>query len=244
MRIGRYSFRPTLAPSLITLLLLPVLLSLGFWQLDRARQKTALQARFQAASELPYVPVATVDPTLPESRYRQVSAVGRYDNEHQILLDNQVINGQPGYQVFTPLRLEGQRQALLVARGWLPLGASREQTPDITVNVASIGIKGRLSQPSNPGLCLGEPATAPRWPRVVQCIDYNELSALLGYPLLPAVILLDPAAPDGYHRDWRVNFGEFGPERNRAYAVQWFALAAALLIIYVAVNTRRHSELD
>jgi surfeit locus 1 family protein len=31
----------------------------------------------------------------------------------------------------------------------------------------------------------------------------------------------------------------FGPERNVGYAVQWFGLAAALLIIYFTVNSRK-----
>jgi cytochrome oxidase assembly protein ShyY1 len=70
------------------------------------------------------------------------------------------------------------------------------------------------------------------------------LSAELGYPLEPAVILLDPEAEGGYQRDWHPSFGGFGPERHQAYAVQWFSLAAALLVIYMVVNTHRHPEDD
>ena len=73
----------------------------------------------------------------------------------------------------------------------------------------------------------------------MQFIDYERLSDALGYQLLPAVILLDPQQPHGYLRDWRPGFGGFGPERHLGYAVQWFALALTLIVIYVVMNTRR-----
>jgi len=57
---------------------------------------------------------------------------------------------------------------------------------------------------------------------------------------LPRIVLLDPSEPDGYEREWsaRYNFSEFGPERHTAYAVQWFGMALALLVIYVVVNLK------
>jgi len=54
---------------------------------------------------------------------------------------------------------------------------------------------------------------------------------------LPVILLLDSEQQDGYVRDW--NTLPFGPERNVGYAVQWFGLAVALLIIYLVVNTRK-----
>ncbi len=243
MRVGQFTFQPALVPSLITFLVLPILLSLGFWQLHRAHEKAALQASFQASVDAPYVPIDKVDLAVPAARYRRVIAQGHYDGGHQILLDNQFQNEQVGYQVFTPLRLAEQTQVVLIARGWVPFGASRRQLPEVTVTTAEVTVKGRLSQPSNPGLRLAEPANAVHsWPRVVQYVDYQPLSAELGYPLAPAVILLDPEAAGGYRREWRPQSGEFGPERHQAYAVQWFSLAAALLIIYVVVNTHRRRE--
>jgi len=74
---------------------------------------------------------------------------------------------------------------------------------------------------------------------VIPYVDYQRLSAILGYPLQPVVILLVPEAPEGYWRDWRPQFGGFGPERHRGYAVQWFALAVALIILYVFASARR-----
>jgi surfeit locus 1 family protein len=241
LRFGNFIFQPTLIPSLVTLLFTALLLSLGFWQLDRAKQKDVLQQRFQTHLTAPYADVSDVPLNDTMSRYRKVTAQGRYDAEHQILLDNQIFQGKPGYHVFTPLRRVGETKAILINRGWVPLGISRQQLPAIGVNEANRVVKGWVSQPANPGLRLDGPAPSSdiAWPRVVQYVDYDQLAQQLGYPLEPAVILLDPSMEGGYHRAWRPTFGGLGSARHRGYAVQWFSLAVALGVIYGVVNTRR-----
>ena len=241
MRWSDWSFRPGRASTVATLLVLPLLLSLGFWQLDRARQKAGLQAAFAERSRQPPVALAAIDPVDPGNHYRPVTASGRYDARRQLLLDNQLRAGQPGYHVLTPLRLP-DGAAILVNRGWLPLKGDRQTLPDIAVGDEAVQVRGWLAQPSNPGLRLGDGAGADaRWPRVVPFVDYARLSAVLDYALLSTILLLEPEAPEGYERDWRPRFGEYGPERHRGYAVQWFALAATLVILYLAINFRRSS---
>ena len=58
-----------------------------------------------------------------------------------------------------------------------------------------------------------------------------------GLDLVPGLLLLDAADPDGYRRDWRPS--DFGPERHLGYAVQWFALAGTLVILYLAWSFRK-----
>jgi cytochrome oxidase assembly protein ShyY1 len=50
-------------------------------------------------------------------------------------------------------------------------------------------------------------------------------------------ILLDPAAADGYVRNWAPP--GFPPMRHVGYAVQWFGLALTLAVIYAVTNFRR-----
>lgn len=235
------AFRPKLIPSVATLLLLSLLLALGFWQLDRARQKERLQEAFAEQAALPYLPIASLDLADTEIRYRKVIIEGHYDSEHQILLDNQIQNGRPGYHVYTPLRIKGWDQGILVNRGWMPLGESRQRLPDIAVTAGPLVLRGRIGQPANPGLRLGDTPSS-TWPQVVQHVDYQRLAEGLGYPLASAVILLDPEEPYGYRREWQPAFGGFGPERHKGYALQWFSLAAALTVIYLVVNTRRNGR--
>ena len=239
VRLRGFVFKPALLPSIAALLVLLLLLALGFWQLDRARQKEDLKSAFTFSSMQPSVPLSALDPGDSASRYRRVTVSGHYDSNHQILLDNQIYQGQPGYHVFTPLK-RSHGLAILVNRGWVPLGESRQHLPVIEVTGASLGIEGHLAQPANPGLRLGEPmAGQTTWPMVVQYLDLAAVTKQLGYPVLPAVLNLDPRSQHGYERHWQLNFTGFGPERHRGYAVQWFALALTLIIIYLVVNTRR-----
>ncbi len=240
MFLAGFAFKPALVPSIATVLILPGLLALGFWQLDRARQKTALLDAFHMTASQPPASVTEVRLADPAARYRKVTATGRYLGERQILLDNQIAEGKPGYHVYTPFELTTGGGAILVNRGWIPLGESRQRIPDIAVPATSTSITGRLSQPANPGLRLGSAEMSPdQGPMVLQYIDYEDLAAMLGYPLAPAVLLLSPEQPHGYRRNWRPHFASMGPEKHRGYAVQWFALAAALGIIYIAANLRR-----
>lgn len=239
MQIGDWIFRPGWSSTIALLLFLPILLSLGFWQLDRGQQKAEWQAAFADKSNQP--PVTLTEATLSDSasRYQRVIASGRYDDAHQVLLDNQVRNGQPGYHVLTPLHLS-DGSAILINRGWIALGESRQVLPVLSVPLEPVTVTGWLAQPAQPGLRLGDAAGSDRrWPRVVPYVDYDRLATIMGYPLQPALILLEPVAPWGYERDWQPRFGGFGPERHQGYAVQWFSLAVALVILYLFTNMRR-----
>lgn len=175
----------------------------------------------------------------PESwRYRHVKLTGRFDNARQFLLDNQVSRGQVGYDVLTALRLPEDQGRVLVDRGWVPLGANREVLPDVAVSADKISIQGAVYVPYAQGYSLGGMATGETgWPLRVQFIDFKQMGARLKAPLAVMVIRLDPEAPYGYRREWEVV--PFGPARHLGYAVQWFALACALLAIYIFVNLNR-----
>ncbi len=228
-------FRPGLAATLFTAFFLPLLLALGAWQLDRAGQKRALFTDFAAGGE----PVALdASPRGPETlrRYAPVRATGRYLPERQFLLDNMVAGGQAGYRVLTPLLLEDSGRALIVDRGWVVRDFSAAGPPPIAVSDGVRTVSGRLDQMPRPGIALATVMT-PGWPKVVQFPTLDELSAALDLELVPGLLLLDAAEPDGYRRDWRPS--DFGPERHIGYAVQWFALAVTLVILYLAWSFRK-----
>ena len=241
MNRRRLGFQPKLIPSLATVLLLPLLFTLGYWQLQRAEQKEILQKAFVSNSASPAVSLTDLNVVDDTNRYRRVYMKGQYDAAHQVLLDNQIRDKQPGYHVYTPFKLDHQEQTILVNRGWVALGASRQQLPAIDIEydnaVTPVEISGQVSQPANPGLLLTDDSL-PSWPYVAQHIDYQALSQHLSYPLLPAVILLDEQMNNGYKRDWQPQFGRMGPDRHRGYAVQWFGLTATLLIIYLVMTVK------
>jgi len=238
MRIGSIEFSPGRWPTAVTLVLLGILVSLGFWQLDRAEQKKILLEQYGSEQKQTILQLEAGLKSAVGLEYKDAVVVGHYDSDHQFLLDNRTHAGQAGYQVLTPFLIRDSGVAVLVNRGWMPLGQSRDRLPDVTVHEDRQRISGRLKIPLQKVFMLGEEGPRQRWPWRIQKIHIESLSAELGRPLLPVVLLLDAGQPDGYVRQWRPLVG-FGPERNVGYAVQWFGLAAALLIIYLAVNTRR-----
>ena len=184
--------------------------------------------------ELPY----------PElDRFRPAVATGRYLTDQQWLLDNRLYRGQPGYHVFSLFRTREGR-LLLVNRGWISVGESREFLPELPLPEGRVRISGHLDRPESVGLVLGEPPYDSIARRVrLQSLDVQALSRARGLDLPALTLVLDPQAPGALQYDWRPGAG-IGPEKHLGYAVQWLALATALVIIYVGVNTRRieHDE--
>jgi len=238
MRIGSVDFSPRRWPTLVTLVMFGFLLSLGFWQLDRAEQKRAIIKHYRDDKGGAVIRLDADMKSASGLEYQRASSIGRYESDHQLLLDNRTHEGQAGYQVLTPFILRNSEVAVLVNRGWLPLGNNRDQLPDVDVDETQRTVVGRIKIPSAEVFMLGEEEPRQGWPYRIQRIQLQALSEELRRTLLPFVLLLDNEEPDGYLRDWQPLVG-FGPERNVGYAVQWFGLAAALLVIFFTVNSRR-----
>ena len=240
MSPGNRRFRPALWPTLATLIILPGLLWLGLWQLDRASQKQALKGRFsiQLQQEPVELDGMSADADFQALRYRRVSGAGRYLTRH-FLLDNRTHRGVAGYHVLTPFEIErGTNLGVIVNRGWVPVGISRQSLPRISVPDEVVIVNGRIRTPGESFL-LGEAGyRSDVWPRVVQNLDLVQMEKALPLRLLPIVVELDPADRHGFERHWRA-YGGLRPERHRAYAFQWFALSLTLVVIYVVVNFRR-----
>lgn len=215
---------------------------LGLWQLDRAEQKQELLAHYEAGQRTRVA--ITSENAEKVSRYQRVSIAGRYDPAHQILLDNMPSHaGRPGYRVLTPM--QSAAGWLLVDRGWLPLGATRAELPNVSVGDAERSITGTMDALPRAGLQLASPPVDPNapWPRVLSFPTQSDLERQLGHKLIRGLLLLDASQPDGYERVWEAHLG-FKPERHIGYAVQWFALAGAAVVIFILMGFRTKKATD
>lgn len=238
VRIGKFQFQPGLPATAATVLLFPLFITLGLWQLDRAAEQRALVQHFELRSADPPLQLDGGQRNPEDMRNRRVLASGRYDSEHQLLLDNQMYQSHPGYHVLTPFRLAGENVAVLINRGWVALGASRDQLPDIRVAEQPRTIGGVVYVPSGPPLALGESGdSVPGWPKVIQRVDPLALEQRLGTGLLPFTVRLSPEDGDGYVREWKPRHAT-PPEKHQAYAVQWFGFALLLAVLFVGLNLR------
>jgi surfeit locus 1 family protein len=233
-------FAPRLWAALLTVVVLAVAVTLGGWQVGRAREKQAMIESFQRGTQS--IVELRADVTLDElPRYQHVRAEGHYEPERQVLLDNMPSQvGRPGFRVLTPFRREGSERLLLVDRGWVPLGATRQDLPPVFVSPALRAVSGRLDTLPAPGVRVGDAGVTgdTSWPRVLNFPRQQDIEKILGAEVEARIVLLDPAASDGYERVWRPAM-RFGPERHLAYAVQWFTLALVALIIFIALSLRR-----
>ena len=216
---------------------------LGLWQLDRAGEKERRRGTF--AVRTGDVPISlshrlSVMPTEldPEWwRYRRVEVSGEAFGERQYLLDNRTRNAVAGYHVYLPVQVTGLDRVVLVNRGWVETGPSRERRPAVSLDPAALVVSGIVEYPRHPPLLGDDGYADPTWPKVVQRIDLDKAARDLGHPVLPFVVLMDDALPQGFVREWSPYLG-IGPERHRGYALQWFSLAAAVAVVWIVVRVR------
>jgi surfeit locus 1 family protein len=231
------------APLIAYLCLLPLLLTLGFWQLDRAKQKQSiidLQTQRQSTETISFT--ASLPENSDDFLYKHIKAEGQYDGQHQYLLDNQISKGRAGYFVFSPFRLKNQDKAILVNRGWIPLGQHRSDFPDVSIENNETTLTGRINRFPTVGLKLaGAEIPTKSWPALVQVIDANVLAEQLGYSLLSFQVELDKAADNGFDREWREPL-VMTPEKHIGYAVQWFLLALTLTVLFAKYGFKKDND--
>lgn len=235
-RAGRW-FSPSVAATCAVAFLLPILSALGCWQVARAHTKARLLAQAaQAAARAPEeLRISDSVDALPEQR--RVRVRGEFLSDRQGLLDNQVRDGRVGYDVLTPLRIDGRDALLLVDRGWLARGVKRSDVPHWQTPTGEVTVTGYLHVPADVPLITGDVTDTFSGLWVVSEIDPGALRTVAGAPVEPRVLRLTPDSDFGFRRDWPVV--SMTPERHYGYAVQWFGMAIALLVIYVIGGLRR-----
>ncbi len=216
-------------------LALALLLSLGRWQLNRAGEKEARQALHDARlAETPVVLTGSV-PAAEPLMYRKVRAAGEWIAERQIFIDNQIRDGRAGFNVITPLRLEGRPDAVLVNRGWIARGADFPRAPAVDVPAGRVEVRGLATRPPARYRELSaETVSGNVW----QNLSIERYAARSGLALLPVVVLAD--AP-GAGLKPVVEKPDAGVARHHEYALTWFALAATVAVLWIALNLRRVS---
>ena len=232
------------APTLVYLCLLPLLIALGIWQLGRSEEKRVFleqQGQELASSEIIQLSKASED-NVDRVRYKKVQATGHYDRAHQFLIDNQISSGKAGYFVLTPFVLQGEAKAVLVNRGWVPLNQQRSNLPDLQIGSEQTQVTGRINQFPSVGIKLaGAEIPTEGWPSVVQVVDSSVLAKKLGYSIFPFQIELDKDQPEGFKREWQTTTMML-PEQHTAYAIQWFALALTLTILFIWYSFKKNDE--
>lgn len=211
--------------------------SLGFWQLRRAEEKQALQSEYDRRADEPVLSIGATRESAEALQFYRVEARGSYEAAYQVLLDNRMHQGMPGYHVVTPLRVAGGNTRVLVNRGWMAAGTDRAHLPDIKIPTGPVLVRGIAMVPSV-GFVPGKlPPLSPERPTVWTQFDLKRYAEEVPFPIQPVVVLLDSASmAGGYARDWARL--DTGIAVHHGYAFQWFALAAASFVLYLVLTVR------
>jgi len=206
---------------------------LGFWQLDRAAQKTALHESLLARGALPALDAAQLARTperAAEQQHRRVVLAGRWLASHSVYLDNRQMNGRPGFFVVTPLQIAPD-DVVLVQRGWVPRDSrERERLAAVDTPAGMVRIEGRIA----PGLARLYEFDSAASGVIRQNLDLSAYARETGLALRPlAVVQLDGAAApaDGLQRQWTP--AVLDVSKHHGYAAQWFALSTLITGLYV-----------
>lgn len=212
--------------SVVVIVGIVLLTSLGLWQVQRLAWKNDLIARVDARVNAPAVsaPPASAAVTARDDEYRHVTVRGRFLNaaEAQVYTVSELGGG---YWVMTPLKRD-DGTIVFINRGFVPIDKQDPKTRTAGDSDAEVTVTGLLRMPEVKGWLFSQandPA-ADRWYRrdIAAIATTRHLGPVAAY-------FIDADAtpnPGGWPRGGLtvIHF----PNSHMMYAITWFAMALGL----------------
>lgn len=209
----------------------------GRWQYDKAQYKRARESGWAEANQRAPVDIGHVL-TGDSTGFDRITATGTWLDQ-RYLLDNQIRDGQPGVEVFAPLRMRSGT-VVLVALGWLPYANAERNPPAIdALPSGDVGVGGMLAPPPAHGLRIGRTwSEQAGYPKLMPYFSLDDIAEDMGTALVARVLRVDVETDSLYRRDWRP-VDSMPPARHLAYAWQWWFLAIAIVVVFIVVHRKR-----
>lgn len=222
---------------LFVALFLPLTIILGFWQLERADQKRQILAAQQSQQQMPAMTNLNwqQDQT---NHLRRVDLQLIFPSDRYLLLANRLIEGQVGYEVIALASLpEKPNPVLLVNRGWVPASFDRNELPDIEAIAGIQRIRGYYYCPEPNSMIRQSTEFDGTWPALVYDLDDVAMQQLFSQEQrpIPCEIRLDSSSELAFHAEWQIV--NQSVSKHIGYAVQWFSMAFALIILALFSNS-------
>jgi len=230
-------FRFFVTDSLI-LATLALLISLGFWQLDRADEKRAIEDQIASANSGDVELINSVE-FLKDKEYYHVRLQGSYIGDKQFIYDNQIVDQISGYYVLTPFILKGASKAVLINRGFIPWSGRRDKLANVDIGEKLTEVKVQISIPIK-RMELKVSETTGDFPVLIQALDLDEMSTIASLDFASVVGLLSPESENGFVRQWEPYTGSI--ERHIGYAIQWFLMAFVLTFIGIRLAIKQRKK--
>ncbi|MGH7031416.1 MAG: SURF1 family protein [Stellaceae bacterium] len=229
-------FRPRLWPTVVAVPIVLLCLGLGAWQVRRLSWKEGLIAARAAAVAAPPVWAPQNAAQARGMEFRHVTDQGVFLNDKENLLGAISAAGQAGYQVLTPLR-EADGRSVFINRGFVPSALKDRVRRMAGEPTGIVRIDGLLRLPRDRPPSWFTPANRP---------DLNTWF-WVDLPAMAKADKLGHAAPFYIDADAAPNPGGWPrggvtrlalPNNHLQYAITWFSLAVAMIVIYVLFHRR------
>jgi surfeit locus 1 family protein len=229
-------FRPRFWPTLFTVPVVLLCLALGSWQIQRLFGKRDLIAQREAAVAAAPVAAPRSQEDAKGMEFHHVTDEGVFLHDKEIFLGATSEEGRQGYQVLTPL-LEPSGRVVFVNRGFIPAELKDPAKRAAGQPAGTVRVQGLLRLP---------PAEKPAWFLPENRPDLNYWF-WVDLPAMSAADKLDNVAPFYIDADASPNPGGWPkggvtrlslPNDHLQYAITWFSLAVALLVIYFLYHRR------
>ncbi|MGH8499708.1 MAG: SURF1 family protein [Methylococcales bacterium] len=205
------------------------LLTLGFWQLDRAEEKRQNQQMIEARLSAKPFAFEELSQSFSEPlNFQRVSLYGNYLSEQSIFLVDKFYAGRRGYEVLTPFKLKSINQVVIVSRGWTALGTDPKKLPELATPNGELHLSGAIHVPAGRSFFVDQPIRDKGWPLRLHHLNMDYIGRLFAAPVFPYAVRLDEAMPGVLHR--YPPAPDMHAERSTSYAIQWFAMANLLLL--------------
>ena len=230
-------FSISLWPALVTLTAFLILCKLGFWQLDRAREKADWLKQFSSQSQ---VDMQTLNQVISNQSFstlngRDMQLKGQVLTQYVWFVDNKIHQGQPGYKVLVPLLVPAVNSVIMMDLGWIKAPKSRMTLPQFDLP-QTLQTDGVIKSEQLEQFVLKKDVVSDKWPQRIQSSE-GAFSTNYGYPLLPIIFYANSLSVNQMPQTYKAVV--MPPEKHVAYAVQWFLLALACVLVFLFASYKR-----
>ena len=218
---------------IFAILFVPITISLGLWQIERANEKKVIIANYDKL--LVSTPIA-LQKEQPLENWQPIETVGAYQ-DLVIYEDNAINSGKAGFKIYH-LFQNGDGTFIFVHRGFIERNLIKNNLPRIDTPVGKKNIKGTtLFKQNNTFVKNIEESDI----RIIQ--EFNTSVLIERFPILkdrylhPFLFNLDVRDADKFQPiEKPVNMTA---TKHIGYAIQWFGLCAALIILTIYAYRRK-----
>lgn len=213
--------------TLVALCAIVIMLTLGFWQLDRKLEKEGRLERITFAQQQASIGIKDVLDDYLEYQDYSVSANGEL-LDALFYIDNKLKEGKAGFNAMQPFKTANG--VVLLDLGWLAATGPRPALPEFE-ELGLTSVEGMLYVPENNKLITETNTNYGSFPALLQQIDLQQIEQHIGQSVLPFILRLQDNTSPTFVRDWEAV--TMSPEKHLGYAIQWFGLAVAGLTVYL-----------